>query len=62
MMDLSSDGHHLLVTTEDGRGVIWDLDPASWPQRACALANRTLTRDEWKTFLPGRPYEPACAP
>ena len=62
MMDLSSDGNQLLVTTEDGRGLIWDVDPASWAERACALANRTLTRDEWETFLPGRPYEPACAP
>jgi WD40 repeat protein len=62
MMDLSSDGHHLLVTTADGRGLIWDVDPESWSQRACALANRTLTRDEWETFLPDRPYQPACAP
>jgi WD40 repeat protein len=62
MMDVSADGHHLLVTTEDGRGFVWDVDPASWPQRACEVANRTLTRDEWETFLPGRPYEPACAP
>jgi WD40 repeat protein len=62
MMDLSSDGRHLLVTTEDGRGYVWDVDPTSWPERACALANRILTRDEFETFLPGRPYEPACAP
>jgi hypothetical protein len=38
------------------------LDPASWPERACALANRALTREEWETFLPGLPYEPACVP
>jgi WD40 repeat protein len=61
MVDLSPDGHHLLVTTKDG-GVVWDVDPASWAERVCALANRTLTRDEWETFLPGRPYAPACAP
>jgi WD40 repeat protein len=62
LMDLSSDGQQLLVTTDDGRGYIWELDPASWPERACALANRALTRDEWETFLPGLPYEPACVP
>jgi WD40 repeat protein/DNA-binding SARP family transcriptional activator len=62
LMDLSSDGHRLLVTTDDGRGFIWNLDPASWPEPACALANRALTRDEWETFLPGLPYEPACLP
>jgi WD40 repeat protein/tRNA A-37 threonylcarbamoyl transferase component Bud32 len=61
LLDLSPDGHRLLITSEDGQGAAWDIDPASWEQRACALANRTLTREEWEEFLPGRPYEPACA-
>jgi WD40 repeat protein len=60
MMDLSSDGRRLLVTFANGEGAVWDIDPASWARRACAVANRTLTRDEWSKFLPGRPYEPAC--
>ena len=55
-----SDGRDLLVTHGNGQGAIWDLDPESWAQRACAIANRTLTREEWEEFLPGRPYEPAC--
>jgi hypothetical protein len=62
MMDLSSDGRRLLLTNGDGQGAVWDVDPESWARRACALANRTLTRKEWEKFLPGRPYEPACAP
>jgi WD40 repeat protein len=62
MLDLSPDGRRLLVTSADGRGAVWDIDPQSWARRACALAHRTLTRDEWARFLPGRPYEPACAP
>jgi WD40 repeat protein/tRNA A-37 threonylcarbamoyl transferase component Bud32 len=61
MLDLSADGRHLLMTSADGHGAVWAVDPASWAQRACALANRTLTREEWNEFLPGRPYEPACA-
>jgi WD40 repeat protein len=60
LMDLSSDGHHLLMTNAEGRGAVWDVDSQSWARRACALAHRTLTRDEWDRFLPGRPYEPAC--
>jgi WD40 repeat protein len=60
MMDLSSDGRRLLMTNADGHGAVWDIDPESWARRSCALANRTLTREEWETFLPGRPYEPAC--
>jgi WD40 repeat protein/tRNA A-37 threonylcarbamoyl transferase component Bud32 len=60
-IDLSPDGRELLMTAADGRGALWDVDPESWAQRACRLANRTLTPDEWEEVLPGRPYEPACA-
>jgi WD40 repeat protein len=60
MLDLSPDGRDLLITSGNGQGAIWSIDPESWPQRACALANRTLTREEWNEFLPGRAYEPAC--
>jgi WD40 repeat protein/tRNA A-37 threonylcarbamoyl transferase component Bud32 len=62
MLDLSPDGRWLLMTNGDGRGAVWDIDPESWKRRACALGNRTLTREEWNEFLPGRRYEPACAP
>jgi WD40 repeat protein len=60
MIDLSEDGRLLLEIHANGKGAIWDVDPRSWASRACALANRTLTRAEWDEFLPGRPYEPAC--
>ncbi len=61
MVDVSPDGRSLLQTHGSGEGAVWDIDPESWARRACALANRTLTQEEWKEFLPGRPYEPACA-
>jgi WD40 repeat protein len=61
MLDQSPDGRHLLTTAANGQGAVWDIDPESWKQRACDLANRTLTREEWDEFLPGRPYQPACA-
>ena len=60
-VDFSADGRRLLITHGDGRGAVWDVDPASWKQRACALANRTLSRAEWEEYLPGQPYAPACA-
>ena len=59
-VDVSPDGRSLLQTHGSGEGAVWDIDPESWARRACALANRTLTQEEWKKFLPGRPYEPAC--
>jgi len=60
MIDLSADGRQLLEVHGNGQGAVWDVDPESWKRRACDLANRTLTREEWEEFLPGRPYEPAC--
>ena len=62
MIDLSSDGRQMLEVHGNGQGAVWDVDPESWKRRACDLANRTLTREEWEEYLPGRPYEPACAP
>ena len=60
LLDLSSDGHRLLMTLSNGQGAVWDVDPESWAERACTLANRTLTHEEWEKFLPGRRYDPAC--
>jgi WD40 repeat protein len=37
-----------------------ELDPATLRRRLCALPDRTLTRREWRAFMPGRPYRPPC--
>jgi hypothetical protein len=50
-----------VVYEETGRGIRWEFDPAAWAQRACDVAGRTLTQDEWNRFLPGLPYDPACS-
>jgi WD40 repeat protein len=56
------DGKRLVVVYATGDGLVWDVDPDAWKQRACAVAGRALTRAEWQKFLPGRAYEPACSP
>jgi WD40 repeat protein/DNA-binding SARP family transcriptional activator len=53
-------GHTLATAFSDGTVLLWDVDPASWPKRACAVAARRLTQQEWNEFLPGRPYQPSC--
>jgi WD40 repeat protein len=50
-----------VVYDETGRGIRWTYDAAAWAQRACKVAGRTLTQDEWNRFLPGLPYDPACS-
>ena len=41
-------------------GRTYPLDPQVWLDRACAVAGRDLTRDEWSSYLPGREYEQTC--
>jgi WD40 repeat protein len=53
-------GHTLATAFQDGTVLLWDVDPASWLKRACAVAGRRLTQQEWQEFLPGRPYQPSC--
>jgi WD40 repeat protein len=53
-------GHTLATAFQDGTVLLWDVDPASWLKRACAVAARRLTQQEWNEFLPGRPYQPSC--
>jgi WD40 repeat protein/DNA-binding SARP family transcriptional activator len=53
-------GHTLATAFQDGTVLLWDVDPASWLKRACAVAGRRLTQQEWQDLLPGRPYQPSC--
>jgi hypothetical protein len=41
-------------------GLLADLRPSSWEEEACDIVGRTLTRAEWQSALPDRPYAPAC--
>jgi WD40 repeat protein len=53
-------GTHLIAAQANGRAFRWDIRPASLIRHACSVAGRQLTRAEWKAFLPGRDYDPAC--
>jgi WD40 repeat protein len=39
---------------------LWDLDVASWIRRACRIANRDLTRQEWRQYFGDEPYHRTC--
>lgn len=54
------DGRHALGMFRSGTAIIWSVDPAAWAVRACSVANRNLTRAEWKRFLPGVHYRTIC--
>jgi WD40 repeat protein/DNA-binding SARP family transcriptional activator len=54
------DGKHVIATFRSGSGVVWNIDPAAWRTQSCRVANRDLTRAEWRDFLPERSYRPTC--
>ena len=42
--------------------MLWDVDPAVWRRRGCAIVGRNLSRVEWKLYLPpGKPYRATCS-
>lgn len=58
----SPDGRLLAVTGVEARDMLWDVDPAVWRRRACAIVGRNLTREEWTLHLPpGAPYRATCS-
>ena len=54
------DGSGLIASYDTGIAYRWDIRPESLARHACRVAGRRLTRQEWKEFLPGRDYDPAC--
>jgi hypothetical protein len=56
----AADDSYVDVTYTDGTMLRWDIRPSDWRARACAVAGRNLTRDEWARFLPERPYGTVC--
>ena len=52
LVDLRGDGKQAAITGSGGSGVVLlDLDPDHWVTAACALAGRSLTRDEWAAYI-----------
>jgi WD40 repeat protein len=51
------------IVAADERGGIWSIpsDPDEWQRRACEIAGRNLTREEWTELLPDRPYHKTCS-
>ncbi len=60
-LTFSPDGKTLV--TGAGDVIVWDVDPASWVDRACEMANREMQPREWAELVGGDvPYQPTCGP
>jgi WD40 repeat protein/class 3 adenylate cyclase/energy-coupling factor transporter ATP-binding protein EcfA2 len=56
----SPDGKLLAVAGVETLAMLWDVDPAVWRRRACAIVGRNLNREEWKLYMPGKRYRATC--
>jgi len=54
------DSSGLFASVADGRTYTISTRTSTWVERACRLAARNLTQDEWAQFFPNRPYQVAC--
>jgi hypothetical protein len=56
----SPNGMVLVAGSRQGAIHLWDLALRTWPSRACRLANRNLTQQEWRQYLGDLPYQKTC--
>ena len=56
----SSDGLTVATGSSDTSIILWDVSLASWQRRACSIANRNLTSQEWERYFQSSPYRETC--
>jgi Tol biopolymer transport system component len=55
------DDKRLVSGHSGGAVLLWDVDVTQWQARACQIANRDLTREEWSAMTGGNlPYRKVC--
>jgi WD40 repeat protein/DNA-binding SARP family transcriptional activator len=54
------DSRALVIASTDGRTWTAATRIDQWDDRACAIAGRNLTPEEWEQYFPNAPYERTC--
>ena len=54
------DGQQLVLLDQNQQIFILDGSPDRWAARACRIANRNLTSDEWSRYVTGEPSSATC--
>jgi hypothetical protein len=53
-------GHGLLDVQDTGRAFAWPTSLSDWERRACQVAGRNFTREEWVRLVAQPRYAPVC--
>ncbi|MGW6705219.1 caspase, EACC1-associated type [Streptomyces sp. NPDC054956] len=56
------DGEYLAIVRASAGVELWDTNPDRAIGDICESAGDPITRQEWKHYLPDKPYEPPCSP
>jgi WD40 repeat protein len=54
-------GHGLLDVQDTGRAFVWPTALSDWERRACQVAGRDFTREEWVRLVAQPRYAPVCS-
>jgi len=58
----SADGKRLIAADRSGQNLaVVNVDPESWIERVCQVAQPTLSRQEWKRFMGDQAYPTTCS-
>jgi len=57
-LDFNADGS--LLVSSGAEIVLWDLSTKSWLKKACEMAGRNFTQNEWHQYFPDEEYRLTC--
>jgi WD40 repeat protein len=53
-------GSSAVLVYANGEAYSWPAEVGGWVRRACEVAGRNLTQEEWRFYLQDRPYQKTC--